>query len=140
MLPLRVAADGTPVPGNILQEEFHFAFFEISLHLCEFRERYRVCKQTVCPKIYTRDLWSSLSRKRAGLVLLQGYLRGPAIQISTADVLSNSIPRSTITANSQKILPSGFIMASAIGHQSELLNVFCQFKFERRSLLGLGGA
>jgi hypothetical protein len=44
MFPLRVAADGTPVPGNILQEEFHFAFFEISLHLGELLERYRVYK------------------------------------------------------------------------------------------------
>ena len=67
MLPLRVAADGTPVPRKVLQEEFQFVFFEISLHLREFRERYRVRKQTMCPKIHTRSLRGSFGHGPSAL-------------------------------------------------------------------------
>src|SRR5258708_39004227 len=63
MVSLRVPADRTPVLGNILQEEFQFAFCEVSRHLREFWAQFRVREQTLCPKIYTRTLRGSFGQR-----------------------------------------------------------------------------
>src|SRR5258708_26189471 len=56
-------ADRTPVLGNILQEEFQFAFCEVSRHLRKFWAQFRVREQTLCPKIYTRTLRGSFGQR-----------------------------------------------------------------------------